>query len=395
MISRYSVRTAAKALAQDAGPGSSATGVQLLFSDPGDYNLVLLQALRLFSKDRPNTRVVDHLVMAAGFRLALSGGSALASLAGADAWVLGASTLQQVYLPWDVAVQNAAPLDENVWRLTQDPGPTAVLELLDRSAAVGQTLRLVFSVPHTLSEAPSVIAAPTVAPTAAMATSGPGNVTTGTHRYVYTWVTAHGETAPSPPSAVLTVVNASVQGQVTVRVQASTDPGITAVRLYRTIAGDTGDRLLVLESAVTEPTYVLSGEPVGVSVPVGIDLTDNVADGSLGAAAPATNTAGGVNTVFEADGDALAVLTASLILQEAAVKSAQNTGNTGLPNDIVDRRTQSDIFRSRAKELRELYTSILGVGTARSELGPASAVRDLDMPERYGLGRLWHVPGVR
>lgn len=383
MISRYSVRTAAKALAQDAGPGTSAAGVQLLFSDPGDYNLVLLQALRLFSKDRPNARVVDHAVTAAGFRFALSGAGALASLTGVNAWALGASQLLQVFLPWDVTAQGAGPLDENVWRVSQDPGPTAVLELLDRSAAVGDLLRLVFTAPHTLSEAPNTVAAPTAAPTAVVGTAGPGNVTAGAHSYVYTWVTAHGETTPSPASTPLTVSAPGTEGTVVVTVQQSADPGVTAVRVYRTIAGDTGSRLLVGEFAI------------GAPVNVGITVIDNVADGSLGAAAPSTNTAGGTNTVFDADEDALAVLAASLILQEAAVKSAQNTGNSGLPNDIVDRRTQSDIFRSRAKELRETYASMLGLGANRAELGPASAVRDLDMPERYGLGRLWHGTGVR
>lgn len=383
MISRSSVRTAAKALAQDAGPGTSAVGVQLLFSDPGDYNLVLAQALRLFAKDRPNVRVVDHAVTTAAFRFALSGGSALASLTGLDAWVLGASQLQQVFLPWDITAQNQSALDENVWRVVTDPGPTAVLELRDRAAAVGQVLRLHFSAPHTLSDAPNVVTAPTVAPAVALTAATPGNVTAGAHSYVYTWVTAHGETTPSPASAPLTVVAPGTEGQVTVTVQASADPGVTAVRVYRTIAGDTGSRLRVGEFAISAPASA------------GVAVVDNLADGALGAAAPATNTAGGTNTVFEADEDALAVLGASLILQEAAVKAAQNTGSSGLPGDIVDRRTQSDIYRSRAKELREVYASMLGLGATRAELGPASGVRDLDLPERYGLGRLWHTTGVR
>lgn len=383
MISRYSVRTTAKALAQDAGPGTSAVGVQLLFTDPGDYNLVLLQALRLFSKDRPNTRVVDHTVATAGFRFVLSGAGALASLVGVDAWALGASQLQQVFLPWDATTQGAGPLDENVWRTVQDPGPTAVLELLDRSASIGQVLRLLFTAPHTLSEAPNTVAAPSTAPVAALSTDGPGNVTAGAHSYIYTFVTAHGETTPSPASAPVTVSAPGTQGKVTVTVSPSVDPGVTAVRVYRTVAGDAGSRLRVGEFAV------------GAPVTAGITVVDDVADGSLGAAVPSTNTAGGTNSVFDADEDALAVLAASLILQEAAVKSAQNTGNSGLPNDIVDRRTQSDIFRSRAKELREIYASMLGLGANRSELGPASAVRDLDVPDRWGLGRLWHTTGVR
>lgn len=381
MISRYSVRTAAKALAQDAGPGTSATGVQLLFRET-DYDLVLLQALRLFAKDRPNVRVVDQTIAAAGFRYVLAGAGALSALTGGDAWVLGHSDLRAVYLPWDVTAQAAAPLDDNAWRVVQDPGPKAVLELLTRSAAVGEIVRLVFTAPHALTEAPNVVAEPTLAPTAAIATDG-GPVTSGAHSYVYTYVTAHGETTPSPASNVVTIATPATAGQVRVTVQPSPDPGVTAVRLYRTVAGDTGNRLLVAQSTIGGPTSI------------GYVLVDNVADGSLGAAAPTSNTAGGANTVFDADEDALSILTASLILQEAAVKAAQNTGNTGFPNDIVDRRTQSDIYRSRAKELRELYGSLMGVGAARNELGPASAVRDLDVPDRFGLGRLWLSTGVR
>lgn len=381
MISRYSVRTAAKALAQDAGPGSSATGVQLLFRE-SDYDLVLLQALRLFTKDRPNLRVVDHTIAAAGFRLVLTGTGALSSLAGRDAWVLGHSDLRAVYLPWDVTAQAPAPIDENTWRVVQDPGPAAVLELLTRTAAVGDVLRLVFTAPHALTEAPNTVAAPTQAPVAGVAADA-GVVTAGTHSYVYTFVTAQGETTPSPASNQVTVVTPSTDGQVRVTVQPSPDAGVTAVRLYRTVAGDTGSRLLVAQSDIGKPTSI------------GYVLVDNVADGSLGAAAPSSNTAGGANTVFDADEEALTILAASLILQEAAVKAVQNTGNSGFPNDIVDRRTQSDIFRSRAKELREQYAALMGLGTARSELAPASAVRDLDVPDRFGLGRLWLGTGVR
>jgi hypothetical protein len=382
MISRTSVRTAAKALAQDAGPGASSTGVQLLFTDPDDYNLIVIQALRLFGRDRAHVRVVDHTVAAAGFRFVLAGAGALAPLTGLDAFALGASQVREVYLPWDVTAQNQEPLDENVWRVVHDPGPSAVLELRDRSAAVGQGLRLVFTAPHQLTEAPNTVTAPTVAPTAAVSTQGPGNVTAGPHSYVYTWVTAQGETTPSPASAAVNVTTPGTQGQVAVTIQASADPGVTAVRIYRTVAGDSGSRRLVLE------------QRIGTPAAYGVTLLDNVADGTLGAVAPSVHTAGGRNTVFDADEDALAMLTASLILEGAAVKAAQNTGNTGLPSDIVDRRTQSDIFRSRAKELRDLYASMVGAGS-KADLAPASGTRDLDVPDRFGFGRLWHTTGVR
>lgn len=380
MISRASIRTKAKAYAQDAGPGTSAVGVQLLLN-LADYDLGILQALQIYAVDRPLERVVDHTLAAAGFRLALAGTGALSSLSGANAWVDGKSTLRAVYLPWEVATQGQAPLDENTWRVVRDPA-AIVLELLDRSAAVGQVLRLVFTGVHALTEAPNAVSAPTAAPTATVASQGPGNVTTGTHSYVYTWVTAHGETTPSPASSVVTVVDASTQGQVQLTLPTSAEPGVTAARVYRTVAGDAGSRLLVGEFAIAGHSLT------------GITVYDNVADGSLGAAAPATNTAGGANTVPDGDEEALAILTGSVYLQLAAVKAAQNTGNTGLPNDIVDRRTQSDIFRSRAKELREHYNVLVGKGPS-ADLAPASATKDLDVPDRWGVGRLWASAGVR
>lgn len=86
--------------------------------------------------------------------------------------------------------------------------------------------------------------------------------------------------------------------------------------------------------------------------------------------------------------DVLALLTASLVLQLAANRAVQNTGSTGLPNDIVDRRSQSDMFRSRAKELRDQYQQLVGT---RRGTGPvaASVYRDLDVAPGTALGFLW------
>lgn len=384
MISRSAIRSAALTLAQDLGPAASGAAVPLLTS-AGDYDVIILQALRLFAKDRPNVRVVEHTAIASGFRFALSGGSALAALAGVDAWTPGASVLRAVYLPWDVTAQAAAALDGNAYRITLDPGPVEVLELLDRSAAIGDVLRLEFTGQHQLTEAPNTVAAPTAAPTPVLASSrGAGNVTAGTHVYAYTYVTAQGETSPSPAAAAVTVANPAVAGQVGVTVAASADPGVTAVRLYRTVANtDAGTRKLV------------GSFPVGAPASTGVLCVDNVADGSLGAAAPSTNTAGGLNTVNDGDAEALALLTASLILQACAARMAQNTGNSSFPTDVVDRRSQSDIFRSRAKEYRELYAGIIGGAGAGGSVAAASGFRDLDIPDRFGIGRLWLTTEVR
>lgn len=380
-LTRYTLRENAKALAQDpAGRGLTGAGVQLLLTDPGDYNLGILQALRILDQDRPNLRIVDQVLAAAGFRFVLAGSGVLSGLAGADAWVDGSSALVDVWLPWDVTSQGQVPLDRNNWRTVRDPGPKTVLELLADSGGVGQTLRLAFTAPHVLSEAPSTVAAPSAAPVTALASpAAPGNVDNGTHSYVFTWTTIHGETAPSPAAAAITVADKSVNGQVTVTIPASTDTGITGAKVYRTTAGDAGSRKLV--GTLTSST--------GGGV-----FTDNVADAGLGAVAPTANTAGGTNTVLDGDADALALLAASVLLELAAVKAVQNTGNTGLPNDVVDRRNQSDIFRSRSKELRELYRTMIGAAAVDGPVG-ASGFKDLDVPVFQGIGALWHTTGRR
>ncbi len=86
---------------------------------------------------------------------------------------------------------------------------------------------------------------------------------------------------------------------------------------------------------------------------------------------------------------ALKILTASLVLTLAANKMLQNTGNTGLPSDVVDRRTQADVARSLAKDLRQQYMGLVGKGDSEST-GAASGFLDLDVEPSSGRGSLWH-----
>ena len=102
----------------------------------------------------------------------------------------------------------------------------------------------------------------------------------------------------------------------------------------------------------------------------------------------------GDTSIRAGDVNAVALLAASFILLMAAVKAAQNTGNTGLPNDVVDRRTQADVFRSMSKELRDRYAVIMGRGGS-SELLGASGTKDLDVMGSF-RPFLWHSSrGVR
>lgn len=362
------MRVGGKVIAQNT-PTTGPLGVDLLLNAT-DYDAAVLQALMVFDRDQPNYRVVDNTIATAGFRAVLRGTGALAGLTGADAWAAD-SSMNQVWYPFDVASQGQEPVDANHYRIVRDPGKL-VLEMLADSLQVGQVLRTEFTRPHTLTEAPNTVTDPAAAPTVSLISpAAAGNINVGLHSWVFVWKTAYGSTLPSP-SASATITDNSVNGKVTIVVPASTEYGITGVDVFRTIAGDTGSRKLVGSLATNGGT-----------------VTDNVADVSLGAVVPSVNTAGGNNSVEDEDEQALITLVASMVLQMAANKAAQNTGNTNLPNDIVDRRSQSDIYRSRSKDLRAIYDSLMGRGGADS-VGPASGFKDLDVESSDGRSLLWH-----
>lgn len=255
MLTLPTIRTAAKAIAQDAS-STGPTGVKLLLADPGDYNLAITQALRLFAKDRPNLRVVDQTLATAGFRQVLAGTGAWSGLTGTNAWAVGFSQITALYWPWSVANQGQLPLESDQYRVVKDPAAT-ILEFLAATPAAGEVVRLVFTRRH----------------------------------------------------------------------------------------------------AATEST----------------PTSDTVQDDDL---------------------DLISLLAGSQILQLAAVKAAQNTGNTALPNDVVDRRSQADILASRSKDLMKQYQNLVGRG-ADVSVGPASGFRDLDIQAGHRRGFLWHPTAAR
>jgi uncharacterized phiE125 gp8 family phage protein len=112
--------------------------------------------------------------------------------------------------------------------------------------------------------------APT-APTVALVVAA-GIVTAGAHRYVITFVTADGETEAGAVSSAVTTILAT-HGQVALSAIPLGGSAVTKRRIYRTAAGGTTYLLLYEITNNTATTY-----------------TDNIADGSLGAAAPSTNT---------------------------------------------------------------------------------------------------------
>lgn len=112
--------------------------------------------------------------------------------------------------------------------------------------------------------------APT-APTVALAGLGAGNVDTGAHRYKVTFVTADGETEGGEASAAVTTTAGN--GQVSVSAIPIGGAAVTSRKLYRTTAGGSTYKLLATIANNTATTYA-----------------DNIADSSLGADAPSTNT---------------------------------------------------------------------------------------------------------
>lgn len=107
--------------------------------------------------------------------------------------------------------------------------------------------------------------------TAALAGAGAGNVDNGAHRYLATFVTADGETQAGTISGPVTTTGGN--GQVALSAIPLGGALVTARKLYRTAAGGSSYLWLATLSNNTASTY-----------------TDNIADSSLGAAAPSTNT---------------------------------------------------------------------------------------------------------
>lgn len=112
------------------------------------------------------------------------------------------------------------------------------------------------------------------APTATlMAPPAAGNIDTGAHRYLVTFVTADGETSAGSASEAITIANPAVNGRVTLSDIPIGGGAVTARRLYRTTAGGAVYYRLDTLNDNTTTTYV-----------------DNKSDAALGSAVPTTNT---------------------------------------------------------------------------------------------------------
>lgn len=121
-----------------------------------------------------------------------------------------------------------------------------------------------------LEPGPSVSPAPYL--TAPAAVAGAAGVLTGVYRYAFTFVTAAGETKIGPE---VTVTLASQEGSLSNIPLGNAVSGVTARKMYRTVAGGASgtEKLVATISDNTTTTTI-----------------DNLADGSLGALAPTADT---------------------------------------------------------------------------------------------------------
>jgi uncharacterized phiE125 gp8 family phage protein len=102
--------------------------------------------------------------------------------------------------------------------------------------------------------------------------AGAGNVDNGAHRYLCTFVTADGETQAGDISALASVSDKSANGKIALSNIQIGGSNVTARKIYRTAAGGSTYLFLATIADNTTTTY-----------------TDNIADASLGAQAPSTN----------------------------------------------------------------------------------------------------------
>jgi hypothetical protein len=116
---------------------------------------------------------------------------------------------------------------------------------------------------------------PASAPTAALVSpAAAGNIENGTHIYAVAFYNGAGITAPGPVTAAVTVADKTTNGKVLLSDLPIGPVGTTGRKVYRSAAGATALKLLATIANNTDTTY-----------------TDNIADGSLGAAKETVNAA--------------------------------------------------------------------------------------------------------
>ncbi len=91
--------------------------------------------------------------------------------------------------------------------------------------------------------------------------------------------------------------------------------------------------------------------------------------------------------------EAVSNLAASIACLLLATRYAQNTGST-ISADVVDRRTQADVYRSLAKDFRSAYKSLMSEGEAGEGM-PGQVIADIDYGYEVGADFLFHRKSTR
>lgn len=124
--------------------------------------------------------------------------------------------------------------------------------------------------------------------TPALAGAGAGNLSAGVYSYKFTFSTLEGETEAGAASPTVTVVTPGANGQVKLPIPLTGNATQqTFLNIYRTTAGGSAYNLVVARDLTS-----FGGDSFYI---------DNVADGSLGAVAPTTNTTLGVRASLVGD----------------------------------------------------------------------------------------------
>lgn len=360
-VTRSTVRTAAKALAQDGAPGGVGVGVQLLLTDPADYNICIDQALAMFVGDVPNPRVVHYPLTTTAFRFVLAGTGAILVPQPPALPALtitgGASTARSYRVAarnaigqglWSQAAQTAVgpvALDASHkvkidWAAV--PGATSY-DVFGRDGGVEQLLRNVAGTSYTDDG--------TDTPSGLLGTAGLDGWILDGSELTKVWM----------PYFAGVAVGVAQQGQQPIpdnEWHTFDEPGPTTLLEFYGLAS-TPSTTLRLE--FTSPHVVDENSAAYTSI------------------RPKWVTA-------------FTTLAAALLLRLVANRYLQNTGITGLPNDIVDRRSQSDQAASRAKEMLLIYRDLIGGGEPR---GAASGFKEMDVVSSHNRGSLWHPTSIR
>ena len=147
------------------------------------------------------------------------------------------------------------------------------------------------------------------APTAGTPTSG-GSCTAGAKSFKLTFVNQFGESLPSSASSVITCVSSTGQTVPIAGIQVGPS-GTTGRNLYATVSGNTGNYLLACASSPC------------IANNTATTFSFTLADGSLGAAAPSSDTSAGV--ALQVKGSAALSVLASGLEKAATIFSAAGT----------------------------------------------------------------------